>query len=86
MVFPFKDGLTAFHNSQKALLSEFSSLLRIPNTGEIFYGEEGTTLTAKGATSAQGDSGYLGDEMPSWIDETCYSPHRNSCIQRLFML
>jgi hypothetical protein len=52
-----------FHNSQKALLSELYSLLRIPNTGEIFYGEEGTTLTAKGATSAQGDSGYPGLPM-----------------------
>jgi len=44
--------LRAFRNSQKALLLEFSSRLSIANAREIFQGKRGTTLPAKGATSA----------------------------------
>ena len=43
--------IRAFHTAQKSLL-EFSSQLRISNAREIFQREIGTTLAAKGATSA----------------------------------
>ncbi len=43
--------IRAFHTAQKSLL-EFSFHLRIFNAREIFQRETGTTLAAKGATSA----------------------------------
>src|SRR5260370_31863796 len=55
----------AFRNSDKAVLLEFSSRLSIANAREIFQGEGGTTLAAKGTTSARKCSAYPSYETPS---------------------
>jgi len=56
----------AFRTSHKALLLEFSSRLSIANAREIFQGKKGTTLAAKGATSARKCSAYPSYETPSY--------------------
>jgi hypothetical protein len=65
--------MRAFHDSQKALLSEFSSPLRIFNARRDFPGEKRDILAAKRAASSQSGSGYQGYETTSDFFKELYS-------------